>query len=51
LLRINRPEAKNAINTAVAHGIEEALDDIEGDPVGARRRAHRHGRRLRPAPI
>jgi enoyl-CoA hydratase len=33
LLRINRPEAKNAINTAVAHGIEDALDDIERDPA------------------
>ena len=32
ILRINRPEAKNAINTAVAHGIEEALDDVENDP-------------------
>ncbi len=32
ILRINRPEAKNAVNTAVAHGIEEALDDVENDP-------------------
>jgi enoyl-CoA hydratase len=32
VLRINRPEAKNAVNTAVAHGIEEALDDVERDP-------------------
>jgi enoyl-CoA hydratase len=32
ILRINRPEAKNAVNTAVAHGIEEALDDVESDP-------------------
>ena len=46
ILRINRPEAKNAINDAVAHGIEEALDDVETRPLGARRRAHRHRRRL-----
>jgi enoyl-CoA hydratase len=32
ILRINRPEAKNAVDTAVAHGIEEALDDVENDP-------------------
>ena len=32
ILRINRPEAKNAINDAVAHGIEDALDDVERDP-------------------
>jgi len=32
ILRINRPEAKNAVNTEVAHGIEDALDDVEADP-------------------
>ena len=32
ILRINRPEAKNAIDSAVAHGIEDALDDLERDP-------------------
>jgi enoyl-CoA hydratase len=32
ILRINRPEAKNAINDTVAHGIEAALDDVERDP-------------------
>jgi enoyl-CoA hydratase len=32
ILRINRPEAKNAVNDVVAHGIESALDEIEADP-------------------
>jgi enoyl-CoA hydratase len=31
VLRINRPEAKNAVNDVVAHGLEAALDDIEQD--------------------
>src|SRR3979490_1054389 len=32
ILGIDRPEAKNAINDVVAHGIEAALDDAERDP-------------------
>lgn len=31
VMTINRPEARNAVNTAVATGIEEALDKIEAD--------------------
>ena len=31
ILRINRPEAKNAVNDVVALGLEAALDDIEED--------------------
>jgi enoyl-CoA hydratase len=31
VITINRPEARNAVNTAVAQGIEEAIDSIEGD--------------------
>jgi enoyl-CoA hydratase len=31
VIKINRPEARNAVNGAVAHGIEEAIDRIEGD--------------------
>jgi len=31
ILRIDRPEAKNAINDVVAHALEDALDDIESD--------------------
>ena len=51
ILRINRPEAKNAINDVVAHGIEDALDDIERDSARARRRAHgNRRRRSRPGP-
>jgi enoyl-CoA hydratase len=31
ILRIDRPEAKNAINDVVAHALEAALDDLEDD--------------------
>jgi enoyl-CoA hydratase len=31
ILRIDRPEAKNAVNDVVAHALEDALDDIESD--------------------
>lgn len=31
LITINRPDARNAVNTAVATGIEEAIDQIEAD--------------------
>ncbi len=31
IITINRPEARNAVNTAVAQGIEEAIDTIESD--------------------
>jgi len=31
VITINRPEARNAVNTAVATGIEEAIDAIEAD--------------------
>src|SRR5687768_4260629 len=31
IIRINRPEARNAVNGAVAQGIEEAIDRIEED--------------------
>jgi enoyl-CoA hydratase len=33
ILRINRPEARNAVNDEIAHGIEAALDDVEHDPA------------------
>jgi enoyl-CoA hydratase len=32
LIRINRPEARNAVNAAVASGMEDAIDRIESDP-------------------
>ena len=32
IVRIDRPEAKNAVNDVVAHGLEEAFDEIEADP-------------------
>jgi enoyl-CoA hydratase len=31
VIKINRPEARNAVNSAVAEGIEAALDEIEAD--------------------
>jgi enoyl-CoA hydratase len=31
VIRINRPEARNAVNGAVAQGIEDAIDKIEAD--------------------
>lgn len=31
IITINRPEARNAVNTAVAAGIEEAIDKMEAD--------------------
>jgi enoyl-CoA hydratase len=32
VITINRPEARNAVNTAVAQGIEAAIDRLESDP-------------------
>ena len=31
VVKINRPEARNAVNAAVANGIEDAIDQIEAD--------------------
>jgi enoyl-CoA hydratase len=31
VIKINRPDARNAVNAAVANGIEEAIDQIEAD--------------------
>ena len=31
VVKINRPEARNAVNGDVAHGIEAAIDQIEAD--------------------
>jgi enoyl-CoA hydratase len=31
VIKINRPEARNAVNGAVANGIEEAIDRVEAD--------------------
>ena len=31
IIKINRPEARNAVNAAVANGIEDAIDQIEAD--------------------
>src|SRR3954464_1071252 len=32
LIRINRPDARNAVNAAVASGMEAAIDTLEADP-------------------
>jgi enoyl-CoA hydratase len=32
LITLNRPEARNAVNLAVAQGIASALDSLDGDP-------------------
>src|SRR5688500_9226385 len=32
VIRLNRPEARNAVNSDVAAGIEAAIDKLEGDP-------------------
>ena len=31
VITINRPDARNAVNTDVAHGIEAAIDQLEAD--------------------
>src|SRR5688572_22400578 len=31
IVKINRPEARNAVNAAVANGIEDAIDKLEAD--------------------
>jgi enoyl-CoA hydratase len=33
VMRINRPEARNAINADVAHGIEAGIDRLDDDPT------------------
>ncbi|MEA2249145.1 MAG: enoyl-CoA hydratase [Solirubrobacteraceae bacterium] len=32
VITLNRPEARNAVNLAVAEGVAAALDDLDGDP-------------------
>src|SRR5690348_7511051 len=32
LITINRPDQRNAVNAAVAQGIADALDELDGDP-------------------
>ena len=52
VITINRPEARNAVNTAVARGIEDAVDQLEADDIDAlldyRRRAP-HATRAHPS--
>ena len=32
-ITLNRPEAKNAVNKALAEGVSNALDKLESDPL------------------
>ena len=32
IITINRPKAKNAVNSAVAHGLADAVDKLDSDP-------------------
>ena len=32
IITINRPNAKNAVNSAVSHGLADAVDRLDGDP-------------------
>jgi enoyl-CoA hydratase len=32
IITINRPKAKNAVNSAVAHGLADAMDKLDSDP-------------------
>jgi enoyl-CoA hydratase len=32
IITINRPKAKNAVNSAVSHGLADAVDRLDGDP-------------------
>ena len=32
IITINRPQAKNAVNAAVAHGLADAMDRLDGEP-------------------
>ena len=51
VIRINRPEARNAVNGAVAQGIEDAIDKIEADDERLGRDHHRRAPGvLAPAP-
>ena len=31
VITLNRPDQRNAVNAAVAHGIADALDELDGD--------------------
>jgi enoyl-CoA hydratase len=33
VVTINRPDQRNAVNAAVAHGIAAALEQLDGDPA------------------
>ena len=33
LITINRPDQRNAVNAAVARGIADALDELDGEPT------------------
>ena len=44
VITLNRPEAKNAANKALAEGVAAAIDELESNP--ARRCTHRRWRHV-----
>ena len=46
LITLNRPDARNAVNAAVAEGVAAALERLDGDDDAARRDPHRRGQGL-----
>jgi hypothetical protein len=46
VVTINRPEARNAVDHAVAVGIADAMERLDADAGAARRHPHRRGRLL-----
>ena len=41
LITLNRPDARNAVNAALAEGVAAALDELDADDELQRRRPHR----------
>ena len=46
LITLNRPDARNAVNAALAQGLAAALDTLDAEPDLTRRRPHRRGQGL-----
>ena len=46
VITLNRPDARNAVNAALAEGVAAALDELDADDELARRRPHRRGQGL-----
>ena len=46
VITINRPEARNAFNLAVAQGLADAMDELDDTPRAVGCDHHRGGRQL-----